>query len=79
MVLGEYYAVAGHIGFGGKADARHMGNDPRRALVHPPFLPDFGQHIFFSSGIGTGKRMETDGRQTPNILCSGCLPSVMYR
>lgn len=38
MVLGEYCAVAGHIGFGGKADARHMGNDPRRALVHPPFF-----------------------------------------
>ncbi|OOG98354.1 hypothetical protein B1A90_06985 [Neisseria meningitidis] len=51
MVLGEYYAVAGHIGFGGKADARHMGNDPRRALVHPPFLPDFGQHIFFHRAL----------------------------
>ncbi|CWP29436.1 membrane protein [Neisseria meningitidis] len=48
----------------------------------PLFIPHFYLtlgSIFFSSGIGTGKRMETDGRQTPNILCSGCLPSVMYR
>ena len=79
MVLGEYCVVARHIGFRGKADARHMGNDPCRAFVHPPFLSDFGQHIFFSSGIGTGKRVETDGRQTPNIRCSGFLLSVMYR
>lgn len=70
MVLGEYCVVARHLGFRGKADAGDVGNDPRRAFVHPPFLPDFGQHIF-SSGIGTGKQMETDGRQTPNIRCSG--------
>lgn len=57
MVLGEYCFVARHIGFGSKADAWHMGNDPRRALVHPPFLPDFGQHIFF---IGHWNR-KTDG------------------
>lgn len=60
MVLGEYYAVAGHIGFGGKADARHMGNDPRRALVHPPFLPDFGQHIFFHRALEPENRWQAD-------------------
>lgn len=78
MVLGEYCVVARHLGFRGKADAGDVGNDPRRAFVHPPFLPDFGQHIFFHRVL-TGKQMETDGRQTPNIRCSGFLPSVMYR
>ena len=78
MVLGEYRAVAGNIGFGGEADAGDVGIDPCRTFVHSPLLSDTGQYIFSLSGIGGGRQTERGGRQMPGIRCSGFLPSVMY-
>ena len=63
MVLGEYRAVVGNIGFGGEADAGDVGIDPCRTFVHSPLLSDTGQYIFLYRALAEeGKRRGVAGR-----------------